>query len=210
MKDYFLKLLPERKPRCLKTAELVCERCQNKFTVPFWMVKKGRRFCSQKCRKQSPLARLLAQTKIAPDGCWNWQGIVGWGGYGQMKLNGIMQSTHRLMWAIWNESRIPKGLVVRHKCIDNRRCINPDHLEPGTQKENIGDAIRQGRFRVAVGVERRCSKLNAEQVRQIRSMRPFGTQSEAAQYTYYRLAKMFKVRIGIIWQVVNNKTYKNI
>lgn len=32
------------------------------------------------------------------------------------------------------------GEVVRHKC-HNRRCINPDHLAHGTQRDNIDDEI---------------------------------------------------------------------
>ena len=39
---------------------------------------------------------------------------------------------------------IPDGLVVRHKC-DNPPCINPAHLEIGTQADNIADAFARGR-----------------------------------------------------------------
>lgn len=36
--------------------------------------------------------------------------------------------------------------VVMHAC-DNPRCINPDHLLPGTQSMNIKDAYDKGRHR---------------------------------------------------------------
>jgi hypothetical protein len=39
---------------------------------------------------------------------------------------------------------IPEGMVIRHKC-DNVACINPDHLEVGTQADNIRDKIERGR-----------------------------------------------------------------
>jgi HNH endonuclease len=47
------------------------------------------------------------------------------------------------MWTLIHEE-IPAGQVVRHKC-DNPLCINTDHLELGTQKENMRDMIERGR-----------------------------------------------------------------
>ena len=37
---------------------------------------------------------------------------------------------------------IPKGMVIRHKC-DNPNCCNIEHLEIGTQKDNIEDMIKR-------------------------------------------------------------------
>ena len=56
---------------------------------------------------------------------------------------GHRQKVYQLIaWALAGD--IPRhGLVVRHKC-DNRLCINPDHLEVGTQSANLVDQRRTG------------------------------------------------------------------
>lgn len=36
------------------------------------------------------------------------------------------------------------GPVLRHRC-DNPPCINPAHLEPGTQADNVRDMAERGR-----------------------------------------------------------------
>lgn len=41
---------------------------------------------------------------------------------------------------------VPRNILLRHKC-DNRRCMNPNHLIPGTHKENARDMTRRGRHR---------------------------------------------------------------
>lgn len=40
---------------------------------------------------------------------------------------------------------ISDGLIVRHKC-DNPNCVNPNHLEIGTQMDNMLDASSRGRL----------------------------------------------------------------
>jgi hypothetical protein len=78
-------------------------------------------------------------------GCWNWTKHLSGGGYGAFKIEGIMRPAHRVSYELfWGE--IPDGLQVCHRC-DNKRCINPDHLFLGTQKDNIADCIKKGRMK---------------------------------------------------------------
>ena len=65
-------------------------------------------------------------------------------------LEGAARSPRRITWkgkrlyayqliCIASQGVIPRqDEVVRHKC-HNRRCINPNHLELGTQQDNIQD-----------------------------------------------------------------------
>ena len=68
-----------------------------------------------------------------PGKCWEWVGAAG--GKGEHRY-GVFQNTtaHR-----WNYARIhgdPGDLVVDHLC-GNKMCVNPDHLEAVTQRENL-------------------------------------------------------------------------
>lgn len=60
-----------------------------------------------------------------------------------VKRNGRTHLLHRWIYELMF-GPIDPGLVVRHKC-DNGECINPEHMELGTQKENVHDMIARGR-----------------------------------------------------------------
>src|SRR5690349_15838312 len=64
--------------------------------------------------------------------CWEWQLAIGIGGYGVMRItvNGTSKSVfaHRHFYEKY-KGKIPSGLELDHLC-RNRRCVNPDHLEP--------------------------------------------------------------------------------
>lgn len=58
--------------------------------------------------------------------------------------------------------------VVRHKC-DNPRCINPQHLEPGTTADNNRDRAERGRNADVRGVLNPQCKLTDQEVEHIRT-----------------------------------------
>jgi len=67
--------------------------------------------------------------------CWEWQKAKSSAGYGQIRLDGKLYYTHRLMYQ-QEHGEIPQGMQIDHLC-RNRACCNPAHLEAVTQKENI-------------------------------------------------------------------------
>lgn len=67
--------------------------------------------------------------------CWEWTGYVNPKGYGNYRRGGRTHWVHRLAWELL-VGPIPDGLEIDHLC-RNRRCVNPDHLEPVTRSENL-------------------------------------------------------------------------
>ena len=68
-------------------------------------------------------------------GCWLWLGALS-NGYGRIgRYKGPCRPAHRVAYELYR-GHIGKGLDLDHLC-RNRRCVNPDHLEPVTRRENI-------------------------------------------------------------------------
>lgn len=91
-------------------------------------------------------AVIQRDTPYAEGPCWEWCGsrFSSKMDYGRFVFKGENYKAHRAAYEAW-VGPIPEGLVVRHKC-DNPPCINPDHLELGTHKDNVRDMMERGRY----------------------------------------------------------------
>ena len=56
----------------------------------------------------------------------------------KVRFMGRQLPAYRFIFCVLNEVRAGYDDVVRHRC-NNRRCINPEHLEIGSRGENLQD-----------------------------------------------------------------------
>lgn len=77
----------------------------------------------------------LARIDRQEDGCWLWRGCILSTGYGQAWIDGQRDNAHRIAYELL-VGPISEGLTIDHLC-RVRHCVNPDHLEPVTMRENL-------------------------------------------------------------------------
>lgn len=132
-------------------------------------------------------------------GCHIWLGAVDRRGYGKITIGGRTVAAHRVAYEAAN-GPIPAGLNLCHRC-DLPACINPDHLRPGTQLENIKDMHRKGR--AALGERTNTAKLTAGKVRGIRFLASLGRPQNV-------MARQYDVSKMTISRIVRRELWKHI
>ena len=150
----------------------------------------------------SPIERFRAKYEVDPiSGCYNWIAAKTNDGYGTFKDHKQYRA-HRWIYQYLN-GPIPKGLVVRHKC-HNPSCVNPEHLELGTQQDNIDD--RDKARRTARGEKHPQSILTEQDVILIKKF--FKRHNERGVGTFLSRwfnvcqASICEIKMGNLWSYI--------
>ncbi len=95
--------------------------------------------------KPATIERILEWVTPEPNsGCWLWTGSLGGNGYARLSINRKMVAAHRAAYE-FVKGPIPDGLELDHLC-RVRSCVNPDHLEPVTHRENAIRGLAPGQL----------------------------------------------------------------
>lgn len=148
----------------------------------------------------------MNKVRKLPNGCWEWVGAkkdpsssVLYGHYRCALFPGETMA-HRVSHLLF-VGPIPDGLNILHSC-DFGLCVNPDHGTPGTQKENIADGIKKGRWNRCGEFNGR-AKLTLAQVRELRS-RTQVNHTQAARQLGVSPTLIDKIMSGTAWKENNN------
>jgi len=147
------------------------------------------------------MQELLNKKIVLSNDCWTIDTHKNGNGYRrfEIKIDGkrIKYYMHIESYKI-HKGEVAQGLYVRHLC-NNPGCFNAEHLEVGTQKDNMQDAVKADRQ--AKGTKIPQSKLNEKKVLEIRKL-----YTEGMSQT--NLAEMHGVHLSTIRRVVKRIDWK--
>jgi len=104
--------------------------------------------------------KILRRVHYAPGSCWIWTGAVNTDGYGAAEIGAIDRggrvtvAPHRVIYR-WLAGALPPGFVIDHLCRE-RRCVNPQHMEPVTVRTNTLTGIGPTATNAAASVCETC------------------------------------------------------
>ena len=130
-----------------------CEVCSVEYDYRIRVSK----YCSAACRGEAARARrsdlrkayeandykgmleaIEKRAKVAETGCWEWKQLDSTG-YPRMIIEDKHIAVHRLSLEAKHEA--PLGSQAAHHICANTRCVNPEHLQPVTHRDNTAEMM---------------------------------------------------------------------
>lgn len=141
---------------------------------------------------------------VKTNDCWRWTGCKDKDGYGKIgaRIDGknFYGRAHRVSWELHNNQKIPKGLVICHRC-DNPECTNPTHLFLGTPAENSKDAAKKGRMPRGENSPR--ARFTEIQILKARTLRDLGVPGK-------QISQWIGIRGGNLHRILSDEGWKHV
>ena len=147
--------------------------------------------------KEEALLAGLPDRPSDPDECWDWEGQMHGSGYGRVNQGGKRHISHRVAYEVY-VGTIPEGALIRHSC-HNPLCCNPNHLSPGTPKDNSQDMVKASRS--GKGSRNPQARLTEADVLDIRE------RYEAGGISQRELAEEYGVTPSTVYLIVKRKNW---
>ena len=147
----------------------------------------------------------LHDSVVINNDCWEWKYSMQRGNYGTFRRHGKQWTAHRISYFMFH-SNAPMGVLtdrsiaVRHKC-DNPPCINPNHLELGTHRDNVMDKVNRDRHNRGRRVWK--AKLYDEDIKTIFRLHRQG-------HPIRRIAEYYDISYSSIYLILQRKAWKHV
>ena len=133
--------------------------------------------------------------------CIEWKGArTVRGGYGVFTCAQKDYLAHRVSYEV-HVGPIPNGMLIRHKC-DNPPCVNPKHLEIGTDALNVADMINRGRN--SRGEDHTSAKLKQAEAMEILRL------CSERNVSHVAIAEMFGVSRATVGDIGRRRSWKHL
>lgn len=178
-----------------------CPHCGGEFQAPFFRPRRIKNVAERfwdKVDKNGPTPAHAPE--LGP--CWLWLGHLTGGGYAQFSVGQKQFPAHKFSWMMAH-GPVKDGKLIRHRC-DVRHCVNPAHLIPGSQLENMRDMISRGRARPSRGEKNGGAKLTNDQAVSIKK------EYQLTSATQTDLGKRYGVSRRAIGMIVLGQRWKHV
>jgi hypothetical protein len=136
--------------------------------------------------------------------CWEWIGADnGKQGYGHFMLNRKFIRAHRISYEYFN-GPIPDKLMICHKC-DNPSCVNPEHLYPGTSKDNQNDCVKSNRKQDVKGSKHGMATTDEDTIIEILSKVFYGQITNVSE-----IENRYKITRDVIYQITTRQSWTHV
>jgi hypothetical protein len=135
-------------------------------------------------------------------GCWEWRRAINSRGRGTLTVARRTVTAARLAYSLFIRELGHREFAC-HKC-DNPLCINPSHLFPGSQLDNMRDCSRKGRIRTPIvsfkGEANPACRLSAEDVTEVRNMLSGGIKQRVIALRFrISQSQVSNIKRGVAW-----------